>query len=280
MNNNNTFHNAKHFNEKEPDNNNYKNAYQNNIEKLIPYKAKKYIKKRRVTEIISYILDKIADDQKSINLLYDLLNLLNYNMFNTNIKNSDKLDFIKKYINNSIKELNTISNLSNIDSKYRIIIQIFKSVYRIKFNESNNQKYLEEKKKLLKLINIENNLIENTSRKALSGSNLRNAKINTIYANNKIFNPENNEFNPENNSRLAPINKLITYTSILSNPPPNNNMEGFHNFTIIEYFIYNKKLCGELTNYNDLVSYSPFYYSNGLFHINPLAKDYYLENRS
>ena len=63
--------------------------------------------------------------------------------------------------------------------------------------------------------------------------------------------------------------------SRLSIPPPSNSLEGFHNFTQIEYYIYFDDIAEPqrlLNNNFDIASLrekSPFYYANGIFHINP-----------
>jgi hypothetical protein len=316
-NNNLNFYNAQNGKELNSENQ-FFNALQNQEElnkkiKSVENNAKLYSlkqnKKRNISEIFNYIIDKIGQNQKSINLLYDLIKLSNehsHEQFEgNNFNNSKKLEFIKKYVENQIKEINKNNNIGVINNKYKILIQILKSVYRIQFNESTNEKYSLQKNRLLMLINgtnANNNNINNYSRKALSSNNLQNVLRNAAFAqtmnkseHNRIVNENrkyirkissNGIFLTSNGNdvlskdKVSTRDKVIAYTSILSNPPPSNNMEGFHNFTLIKYFIYNKKLCGELTNYNDLISYSPFYYSNGLFHINPLAKNYYLENRS
>ena len=257
-------------------------------------------KKRNISEIFNYIIDKIGQNQKSINLLYDLIILSSehlpvvfekYEDFITN--NSEKLKFIKTYVKNKIIEIeiNKNKNIGVINHQYKILIQILKSVYRIQFNESTNEEYSLQKNRLLIFINTLKNKNENNnySRNALSDNNLENALRNVASSRtmnksdyNRIVRSQNSNYMRKISANdlkdtVSNTDKVIAYTSILSNPPPSNNMEGFHNFTRIEYFIYNKKLCGELTEYNDLIEKSPLYYANGLFHINPKIKEYYTE---
>jgi len=69
------------------------------------------------------------------------------------------------------------------------------------------------------------------------------------------------KFIDQNNNK----NQLLLNVTQLSVPPPINSLNGFLDFTQIEYYIYFKNE----NNENNLRETSPFYYANGFFHINP-----------
>ncbi len=74
----------------------------------------------------------------------------------------------------------------------------------------------------------------------------------------------------ENNKKNA-----LAHISKLAIPTPSNDLEAFHNFKSIEYFIYKKdKLKNIDSKFSQkLFELCPLYYQNGLFCINPLLKN-------
>jgi len=262
------------YNSYESNNNNtlFYNTYSRNSEirqkkNNVLLAVKKFTLKKNSYEIITYVLDKIYEDGETIKLLYNLIKILEKQPINSNkLNHLNRLKFIEEYISTEFQKINTAKNLSVIDQKYKILIQFFKSVYFIKISTNKSEEYQKNKKNLFNLINyaknltkqptqtIEDNYKENNQRKRLSGENLNLAKKNAKFA--KL----------DKNANF--YNQTIALTSKLAYPM---NREGFLDFTNIEYFIYSSATYGILTEYNDLIEKSPFYYANGLFHINPIA---------
>jgi hypothetical protein len=76
-------------------------------------------------------------------------------------------------------------------------------------------------------------------------------------------------------------NVLLSKISAVSIPKPSNNLEGFHNFDKIEYYIYNSKLkLSEKYDSEEYAKLCPFYFSNGLFSINSQFKTYFNKHNS
>jgi hypothetical protein len=76
----------------------------------------------------------------------------------------------------------------------------------------------------------------------------------------------------------------LAYARKISIPIAENNMEGYHNFTNIEYFIYksenfNFKNKNDMVIRNELLSRAPFYYQNGLIILNPRIKTYWTKTK-
>ena len=70
----------------------------------------------------------------------------------------------------------------------------------------------------------------------------------------------------------------MTGLQTLSIPKPYENLKGFHDFTMIEYYMCDEYISGNI-NMQKLSSVSPFYYANGMFIFNPEIKRIISKNK-
>ena len=96
---------------------------------------------------------------------------------------------------------------------------------------------------------------------------------------------ENNKIQLYNSLKKENSIMALAYARKISIPTAENNMEGYHNFTNIEYFIYksenfNFKDKNDIDIRNELLSRAPFYYQNGLIILNPRIKTYWTKTKN
>ena len=203
------------------------------------------------------------------------------NKLKKNIEKKELLEreeLIKKYKEKAKKEFNDILNILNKDDinfLYELIRRIFNKKYYI------NSIAIFDKKKYI--INI--------FEKSLLITNLNNKDYDTLLKISKAvyrvkLNQNLNDFNEKSILIIKKILKKIIITdnnkinalgrlTSLGIPKPLNNLEAFHNFNSIQYFIYKKENINYsyLNNPIKLLELSPLYYQNGLFYINPKLKE-------
>ena len=190
----------------------------------------------------------------------------------------EREELIKKNKEKAKKEFNNILNIldkDDINFLYELIRRIFNKKYYT------NSIFIFDKKKYI--INI--------FEKSLLITNLNNKDYDTLLKISKAvyrvkLNQNLNDFNEESILIIKKILKKIIITdnnkinalgrlTSLGIPKASNNLEAFHNFNSIQYFIYKKENINDLDLNNSikLLELSPLYYQNGLFYINPKLKE-------
>ena len=211
----------------------------------------------------------------------------------------------KKYENivlqNKIKKLKEFNDILNVLSEDKNSINLLYSlIKRIFKNEENNSKYFLKIKSEEKISEIQKTFETSLQKNVENNDYDTLLKIAKAVYRIKLDQHLNN-LNQESFAEIKNILKKTTITnknrintfsrlSSLAIPKAANNLEAFHNFNSIQYFIYKKEIIdghervlkdsrGKI-DLNKLLEMAPLYYQNGLLFINPKIKEKWVEQKS
>ena len=216
------------------------------------------------------------EKNKIKNIFYSILITLDYNYIKILYKIFHKF-YDKTYKSNS--------NYNFPNKKYILSERLYALYYKNRHREKKEENMIKYIKYIFqKSLNNENHDILLKIAKAVYrlkfNQGLNNFDQESFEEIKKILQKKN----------ISDKNKNISLArlSSLAIPKPSNNLEAFHNFNSIQYFIYKKDVIDKF-NIKDpkkLLQLSPLFYQNGLLYINPIIKQilnnkylkYYIKN--